>query len=199
MPHNLPYAHQHKPLNFIESIKAVKPHVLIGATGAFGAFTKEAIEVMSEVNERPVIFALSNPTSRAECTAEQAYTWSHGKAVFASGSPFDMVQLNDKEFHPGQGNNAYVFPGMGLGAIIANASKISDELFLTAAKTLAEMVSDKNIKDGSLYPRLNEIRNISLEIAFAVAEKAYQLGIARNEKPKNLKQSIKDYMYNPNY
>ncbi len=199
MPHNLPYAHQHKSLNFIESIKAIKPHVLIGATGSFGAFTKEAIEVMSEVNERPVIFALSNPTSRAECTAEQAYNWSHGKAVFASGSPFDLVQLNNKEFHPGQGNNAYVFPGMGLGAIIANASIIPDELFLTAAKTLADMVSDKNIEDGALYPRLNEIRVISLEIAFAVAEKAYELGIARNEKPKNLKQTIKDYMYNPNY
>ncbi len=199
MPHNLPYAHQQEHLSFIESIKSIKPHVLIGATGAFGAFTKEVIEVMSDVNERPVIFALSNPTSKAECTAYQAYKWSQEKAVFASGSPFDTVKLNNKEFHPGQGNNAYVFPGMGLGVIIANAAIIPNELFLTAAKTLAELVSDKNLEDGALYPPLNEIRAISLEIALAVAEKAYELGIAKNKKPKNLRQTIKDYMYNPNY
>ncbi|MGZ0017554.1 NAD-dependent malic enzyme [Yeosuana sp. AK3] len=199
MPHNLPYAHQHEHLNFIESIKTIKPHILIGATGAFGAFTKEVIEVMSAVNERPVIFALSNPTSRAECTAHQAYNWSHGKAVFASGSPFDMVQLNNKEFRPGQGNNVYVFPGMGLGVIIAKAAIIPDELFLTAAKTLAEMVNDKNLEDGALYPPLKDIRVISLEIACAVAQKAYELGVAGNKKPINLRQTIKDYMYDPNY
>ena len=197
--HNLPYAHHHKPLNFIESIKTIKPHVLIGATGAFGAFTKEVIEVMSDINERPVIFALSNPTSKAECTAEQAYTWSNAKTVFASGSPFNTVRFKGKEFHPGQGNNAYIFPGMGLGVIIANASIIPDELFLTAAITLADMVSDKNIEEGALYPQLNEIRVLSLEIAFSVAEKAYELGIARNKKPKDLKKTIKEYMYNPNY
>jgi malate dehydrogenase (oxaloacetate-decarboxylating)(NADP+) len=199
LPHNVPYAHHHKPLNFIESIKTIKPNVLIGATGAFGAFTKDVIEVMSNINERPVIFALSNPTSKAECTAEQAYNWSDGKAVFASGSPFDMVRLMGNEFHPGQGNNAYIFPGMGLGVIIANASSIPDELFLTAAKKLSELVSDENIENGAIYPRLNKIRTISLEIAFSVAEKAFDLGIARNKKPKNLRQSIKDYMYNPNY
>jgi malate dehydrogenase (oxaloacetate-decarboxylating)(NADP+) len=199
MPHNLPYAHDHKSLHFIDSIKTIKPHVLIGATGAFGAFTKDVIEVMSAINERPVIFALSNPTSKAECTAEQAYAWSKGKAVFASGSPFDSVKYGNKEYHPGQGNNAYIFPGMGLGVVIADASRIPDELFLTAARTLANLVSDKSIEQGALYPRLNEIRTLSLEIAFAVAEKAYQLEIARNSKPKDLKQTIKDYMFNPYY
>jgi malate dehydrogenase (oxaloacetate-decarboxylating)(NADP+) len=199
MPHNLPYAHDHKQSNFIESIKTIKPHVIIGATGAFGAFSKEAIELMSDINERPVIFALSNPTSKAECTAEQAYTWSNGKAIFASGSPFDKVKLNGKEFYPGQGNNAYIFPGIGLGVVIANATIIPDELFLTAAKTLSEMVCDKNILEGAIYPRLNEIRTISLEIAFAIAEKAFDLGIARNKRPINLKQTIIDYMFNPNY
>lgn len=199
MPHNLRYAHDHDQLNFIESIKAIKPHILIGATGAFGAFTKEVIELMADINEQPVIFALSNPTSRAECTAEQAYNWSNGKVVFASGSPFNKVQFNGKEYHPGQGNNAYIFPGMGLGIIIANATKVPDELFLTAAKTLADMVSEKNIEEGAIYPRLNEIRTISLEIAYAVAQKTYEMGLARNKKPKNLKQTISDYMYNPNY
>src|SRR5690606_34874550 len=129
MPHNLPYAHEHEQLNFIESIKAIKPHVLIGATGASGAFTKAVIGLMSEINERPIIFALSNPTSRAECTAEQAYKWSRGQAVFTSGSPFDKVVLNGTIFIPGQGNNAYVFPGLGLGAIMANAKVIPDDLF----------------------------------------------------------------------
>lgn len=199
MPHNLPYAHKHDPMDFMESIKNIKPHVLIGATGAFGAFTKEVIEGMAKVNERPVIFALSNPTSRAECTAYQAYCWSQGRAVFASGSPFDKVLLNGKEFHPGQGNNAYVFPGMGLGVLMANAKIIPDELFLVAAKTLSKLVSNKSIQAGALYPPLNEIRSISLEIATAVAEKAYDLGVAGNKKPQDLRQTIKNYRYDPNY
>lgn len=199
MPHNLPYAHDHEQLNFIDAINMVKPHVIIGATGAPGAFTKEVIELMTSINERPVIFALSNPTSKAECTAEQAYKWSNGNAIFASGSPFDKVQLNGKEYRPGQGNNAYVFPGLGLGVVMANARLIPDELFLVAAKTLAEMVADEDIQEGALYPRLKEIRAISLAIAIAVAEKAYDLGIAQNEKPKNIKQTISDYMYNPSY
>ena len=123
MPHNLPYAHEHAPLPFVEAIDAIKPHVLIGATGAPGTFTREVIERMSAINERPVIFALSNPTSKAECTAEQAYTWSKGKAVFSSGSPFDEYVYEGRTFRPGQGNNAYVFPGIGLGVVTARAKR----------------------------------------------------------------------------
>jgi len=196
MEHNLPYAHQHPQLNFIDAIATIKPHVLIGATGAPGTFTKEVIENMAAINERPVIFALSNPTSKA---AEQAYTWSNGKAIFASGSPFDPVTFKGEKFHPGQGNNAYVFPGIGLGAIIANASCIPDALFLVAAKTLATQVNQKNIDQGSLYPALTEIRELSLAIAIAVAEKAYVLGIARDDRPEDLEQFIKAYMYQPHY
>jgi len=199
MPHNIPYAHKHEQLNFIDAIKTIKPHVLIGATGASGAFSKEVIELMSEINERPVIFALSNPTSRAECTAKQAYSWSQCRAVFTSGSPFDKVEINGLVFRPGQGNNAYVFPGMGLGAIIANAKVIPDELFLIAAKTLADMVSEQNIKEGALFPRLNEIRKISVAIATALVEKAHELGIARSKKPEDIKRFVLDYMFDPNY
>ncbi|MCH8325079.1 MAG: NAD-dependent malic enzyme [Bacteroidetes bacterium] len=199
MEHNLPYAHDYNQLNFIDAIDSVKPHILIGATGAPGTFTKKVIEQMATINERPVIFALSNPTSRAECTAEQAYNWSNGRAIFASGSPFDKVHFNGKEYRPGQGNNAYVFPGLGLGAIISIARTIPDDLFLVVARTLAELVNEKNIQDGALYPRLTEIRNISLAIATAVAEKVYELGIAQNDKPKDLKQFISDYMYDPRY
>ena len=199
MPHNLPYAHEHEQLQFIDAIDTVKPDVLIGATGAFGTFTQEVIEHMSAINERPVIFALSNPTSKAECTAEQAYTWSKGKAVFASGSPFENVTYKGQVFDPGQGNNAYVFPGIGLGAIIAKAKTIPDELFLVSARTLAQLVTEKNIEQGALYPELSEIRNVSLEIAVAVAEKIYELGIAREAVPENLRKSIEDYMFNPAY
>ncbi len=197
MEHNLPYAHEHDQLDFINAIDAIKPHILIGATGAPDTFTREVIEHMIAINERPVLFALSNPTSKAECTAEQAYQWSDGKAIFASGSPFDKVVFKGQEYYPGQGNNVYVFPGIGLGAIIANATSIPDDLFLVASRTLADLVSEQNIQNGALYPKLSEIRKISLNIATAVAEKAFELGIAQNDKPENLKQFIADYMYDP--
>ncbi len=199
MPHNLPYAHDANQLNFIEAIDTIQPHVLIGATGAPGTFTETVVKHMCAINEKPVIFALSNPTSRAECTAEQAYQWSDGKAIFASGSPFGKVIYKNKVFYPGQGNNAYVFPGIGLGCIIAEAKIIPDDLFLTAAKTLANLVDENNLTEGALYPKLTQIRMLSLEIATAVAEKAYELKITKNEKPDNLKQIIKAYMYDPCY
>lgn len=199
MEHNIPYAHQHEQLNFVEAIDAIKPHVLIGATGAAGAFTREVIEHMAAINEHPVIFALSNPTSKAECTAEQAYTWSKGKAVFASGSPFGRFSYDGKEFHPRQANNAYVFPGIGLGVVTCCARIVSDEFFLVAARTLANLVEEKDIRLGSLYPPLTDLRKISLAIAIKVAEKAYALRLARKKRPKDLKKSISDYMYNPRY
>lgn len=172
---------------------------MIGATGAPRTFTKEVIEHMTAINERPVIFALSNPTSRAECTAENAYQWSNGKAIFASGSPFEKVVLKGEDHRPGQGNNAYVFPGIGLGCIIANTKNIPDELFLVAAQTLAKLVNQSSLQEGTLYPPLTEIRNLSLAIAVAVADKSFELGIAKNSKPQDLEQFIKDYMYEPCY
>src|SRR5262249_18052124 len=140
MAHNLPYAHDVEPMGFVEAIDFVKPHVLIGATGAPGTFTQAVIERMSAINSRPAVFALSNPTSKAECTAEQAYAWSGGKAMFASGSPFAPVTFGGRTLRPAQGNNAYVFPGIGLGAIACRARTLPDELFLTAARTLAGLV-----------------------------------------------------------
>ncbi len=199
MPHNLPYAHQHENLNFIEAIKSIRPHVLIGATGAPKTFTKGVIEQMSLINERPVIFALSNPTSRAECTAEEAYTWSNGKAVFASGSPFSDFEYKGKTLRTGQGNNAYIFPGIGLGVIRSKARIITDELFLTAAQMLANLVDEDDINAGALYPPLKEIREVSLMIGVAVAEKAYELGLAQAERPDDLKKYLADSFYDPTY
>ncbi|HZV70784.1 MAG TPA: NAD-dependent malic enzyme [Saprospiraceae bacterium] len=197
--HKAAYAQQHEPLDFVETIKEFRPNVLIGATGAPGSFTKEIVELMCEINERPVIFALSNPTSRAECTAEQAYNWSDGKVVFASGSPFDKVTYKEKVFKSGQGNNAYIFPGIGLGVVTCKAKVVQDSLFLAAAKTLAHIVSEEDIERGSVYPPLKDIRSISLKIAVAVAEKIYSSGLALVPKPDDLEKHIADYMYDPKY
>ena len=199
MSHNIPYAHDYEQLSFVDAIKAIKPHILIGATGAPGTFTQEVIETMSAINERPAIFALSNPTSRAECTAEQAYEWSGGRALFTSGSPFDAIEMGGKTHQPGQGNNAYVFPGIGLGAIACQAKHINDAMFLAAADALAHQVSQANLDAGTLYPPLSDIREVSLNIAVAVAEKAYETGLAGLKRPADLKAHIESLMYQPDY
>src|SRR5262249_54043731 len=147
-----------KPMGFVEAIDAIAPHVLIGATGAAGTFTEPVVARMSRINPRPVIFALSNPTSKAECTAEQAYAWSGGQAIFASGSPFAPVTYQGKTFRPTQGNNAYVFPGIGLGAVACRARTLPDELFLTAARSLAGRVQNSDLAQGAVYPPLKDLR-----------------------------------------
>ena len=144
---------------------------------------------MSRINDRPGIFALSNPTSRAECTAEQAYAWSGGKALFASGSPFAPVAYEGTTLRPAQGNNAYVFPGIGLGAVACRARTLPDELFLAAARTLAGLVRSDDLDHGALYPPLTEIRKISLAIAVSVATKAYEMGLTRARRPRNVRRS----------
>lgn len=197
--HNLPYAHELEPLDFLSAIDALQPHVLIGATGAPGTFTRQVIEAMARINPHPAIFALSNPTSRAECTAEQAYQWSEGRAIFASGSPFEPVDYSGQVHKPGQGNNAYIFPGIGLGAVASRATRITVEMFLAGAQTLAEQVSKADLERGSIYPPLSQIRDVSLEIAVAVAAMAWEQSIASADRPADLKQAIADYMYDPSY
>jgi malate dehydrogenase (oxaloacetate-decarboxylating)(NADP+) len=197
--HKVPYAHEAPQMGLMEALDFVRPDVLIGATGTPGTFTQEVVERLCVLNQHPVIFALSNPTSRSECTAEQAYTWSKGKAVFASGSPFPECTLGDRHFRSGQGNNAYIFPGLGLGILAANARIIPDEFFLAAAKTLAQWVDAGDIQMGAVYPRLREIKDISLEIAVAVAEKAYEMGLAEASRPVDLRAVIEAYRYDPGY
>jgi malate dehydrogenase (oxaloacetate-decarboxylating)(NADP+) len=194
MPHNLAYAHDVPPQGFIEAIDTIRPHVLIGATGAPGTFTQAVIERMGAIHPRPVIFALSNPTSRAECTAEQAYAWSDGRAIFASGSPFPPQMVAGRTLRPAQGNNAYVFPGIGLGAVACRASTLPDDVFLTAARTLADRVRQTDLDEGALYPPLRDIRKISLAIATSVATKAYELKLARQKRPRNIRQAIEKVM-----
>lgn len=199
MSHNIRYVRKDEEMNFIDSIRHIKPHILIGASGARGAFNKEVIELMSELNERPVLFALSNPTDKSECTATQAYEFSKGQAIFASGSPFDEVEYNGKTYVTGQSNNAYIFPGIGLASTICGAKRIADEFFLEAARTLANQVEEADIKRGKLYPGMNQLRAISTEIAVSIIEKAMEMGLATEYVPSDLREVISDYMYDPVY
>jgi len=198
--HKEPYAHEHEYIdNLLDVVKELKPTALLGLSGQPQTFTREVVEAMAEINERPIIFALSNPTSMAECTAEQAYTWSEGRAVFASGSPFDPVKLGDRTFVPGQGNNAYIFPGVGLGVIVSRSRVVTDEMFLAAAHSLANMVTISDLERGRVYPPLSDIRQVSTHIAADVATMAYDNGFTDKPKPDDVLAEIQAYMYKPIY
>jgi malate dehydrogenase (oxaloacetate-decarboxylating)(NADP+) len=198
--HKQPYAHDYPFQPDLQSaVSALKPTAIIGASGQSGAFSRPVLEAMAEFNARPIVFALSNPTSKAECTAEQAYTWTGGRAVFASGSPFDPVTVNGKTLVPGQGNNAYVFPGVGLGAILCGAKLVTDEMFFASARALADLVSEEDLEQGLIYPPLSEIREVSAAIALAVVEVAYERGLATSPRPADLRASIQAEMYQPVY
>ena len=198
--HKAPYAHIHPPISdLLDAVKTLKPTAILGLSGQPATFTKDVVEAMTASNDRPIIFALSNPTSKAECTAEQAYTWSDGKAIFASGSPFDPVKLGNQTFVPGQGNNAYIFPGVGLGAIVSRAHTITDDMFLAAAHSLANQVTDADLERGRIYPPLSQIRKASALIAHEVAKMVYDNGLTDKERPDDLMAEIQDYMYQPVY
>jgi malate dehydrogenase (oxaloacetate-decarboxylating)(NADP+) len=198
--HKLPYAHDHAPLNdLLTAVEELRPTALIGVSGQPRTFTREIIERMSRYNERPIIFALSNPTSKSECTAEEAYTYSGGRAIFASGSPFPSFKLYGKTYHPGQGNNAYIFPGVGLGVVVSGARHVTDEMFEAAARTLAEQVTEADLAAGRIYPTLSRIRQVSAAIAAAVAAIAYRDGLATQPEPDDLPAYIDDFMYKPDY
>jgi malate dehydrogenase (oxaloacetate-decarboxylating)(NADP+) len=198
--HKRPYAHEHEHTDsFLEAVRMLKPTAILGLSGQPQTFTKEIIEAMSEINERPLISALSNPTSKAECTAEQAYAWSDGRALFASGSPFDPVKYNNQTFVPGQGNNAYIFPGVGLGAIVSRSRVVTDDMFLAAAHSLASLVTDDDLERGRVYPPLSRIREVSAKIAYDVARIVYDKGYTDKEEPEDIMADIRDYMYQPVY
>ncbi len=198
--HKVPYAHDHEFVaDLLTAIKVLQPSVLIGVSGQPQTFTKPIIEAMTKLNERPIVFALSNPTSKSECTAEQAYQWSKGLAIFASGSPFPPYPYKGKTYVPGQGNNAYIFPGVGLGVIACGATRVTEEMFFAAAKALACEVSNSDLSKGSIYPPLRRIRETSASIATAAAEVAYRQDLATKAKPENLRSFIESQMYQPDY
>jgi malate dehydrogenase (oxaloacetate-decarboxylating)(NADP+) len=180
-------------------VKELRPTALIGVSGVGGAFTREIVEFMASYQSRPIIFALSNPTSAAECTAEQAYGWTRGKAVFASGSPFPPVTLDGATHVPGQGNNVYIFPGVGLGVLASGSRVVTDSMFLAAARTLASEVGEDDLACGRVYPTLQKIRRVSLRIAMAVAEEAWAQGLASQPRPIDLEGFLRAQMFEPGY
>lgn len=199
--HKAFYAKDHRVMkNFAEVVKEVKPSVLIGASAAGGAFTPEILQTMGQNNKRPIIFALSNPTSKAECTAQAAYENTEGRCIFSSGSPFPPVEYGGKTFNPGQGNNAYIFPGVALGVIVTGTHHIPEDIFLIAAQSVADHVSQEDLEKGSLYPPLGSIRECSLNIAVGVTKYAYEKGLASTyPEPQDKLAYIKSHLYNFNY
>ena len=198
--HKLDYAHDHEFIpDFLGAVEALKPTAIIGVSGKPRMFTQPVLEAMARFNERPLVFSLSNPTSNTECTPEEAYTWTEGRAIYTSGSPFDPVIFQGKKYVPAQGNNVYIFPGVGLGVLASQARHVTDEMFFVAAKTLAAMVSEDDLAQGSLFPPLPKIREVSAAIATAVAEVAYQRDLATRPKPEDLPALIRSQMYEPKY
>jgi malate dehydrogenase (oxaloacetate-decarboxylating)(NADP+) len=198
--HKRPYAHAHAPAaDFLAAVEALKPTAIIGVAAVGGTFTRQVVEAMTRLNPRPIVFALSNPTSKSECTAEQAYTWSGGRALYASGSPFDPVTIGGRSYVSRQGNNSYIFPGVGLGVIVSGATRVTDEMFMAAAQSLAHDVTDTDLAQGSLYPPLADIRAVSAHIAAAVARVAYDRKLAAGTAPADLLAFVKSRMYEPRY
>jgi malate dehydrogenase (oxaloacetate-decarboxylating)(NADP+) len=198
--YKLPYAHDHSPAaDLLAAVESLRPTAIVGVSAQPRTFTEPVIRAMARINARPLIFPLSNPTSKSECTALEAYQWSEGRAVFASGSPFEPVRLGERTLVPGQGNNAYIFPGVGLGLIVARAKRVTDAMFHAAARTLATGVSQASLDSGLLFPRLRDIRQVSAAIAEAVAEVAWAEGLARAPRPADVQSEIRRHMYDAAY
>jgi malate dehydrogenase (oxaloacetate-decarboxylating)(NADP+) len=198
--HKLIFAHSHpfQP-DLLSAIVSLRPTAIIGVAAQTGAFTPEILQTMGKINERPVIFALSNPTSRSECTAEAAYRFTDGRAVFASGSPFAPLVINGRTFVPGQSNNSYIFPGVGLGIVATQATRVTDEMFAAAARSLNEQVTQEDLDMGRIYPSLSHIREVSFNIACAVAKIIFARGLAKIKEPSDLAGFIRSEMYDPTY
>lgn len=195
-----PFAHDHPPIgSFVEAIEAVKPTAIIGVSTVPKLFNQQVIEAMARINKRPIIFPYSNPTSRSECTAEEAYKWSDGRAIFASGSPFDPVEINGRKFIPGQGNNVYIFPAMGMAVLATEATRVPEELFIIAAKAVADQVTDEDLDAGLVYPPQSHIFEASLTTATKIAEKIFERGLARVPRPDDLAAHIREIAYKPSY
>jgi malate dehydrogenase (oxaloacetate-decarboxylating)(NADP+) len=196
----LPYAHPHAPTkDFVAAIKSLKPSTIIGVSTIGGAFTQQVVEAMAQLNERPVILALSNPTELAECTAEQAYTWSRGRAIYAAGVPFSPVHLDGQTFLPGQANNLYIFPAVGMAIYATQARRVSDEMFIEAAAAVADQVPEALLQQGLLYPPQANILETEIKTAARVATLVFDSGLARVDRPADMEAFIRSHVYKPEY
>lgn len=195
-----PYAHPHPPTrDFVAAIESIKPTTIIGVSTVGGAFTQQVVETMSRLNDRPIILALSNPTEHAECTPEQAYTWSKGKAIYAAGVQFPPVHFNGQTFLPGQANNFYIFPAVGLAIYATEAKRVSDEMFIEAAAAVADQVPEDLLKQGLIYPPQSNILEIEIKTAVRVAKLVFDSGLARVDRPADIEAFIRQQIYKPEY
>jgi malate dehydrogenase (oxaloacetate-decarboxylating)(NADP+) len=186
----MPYAHQHAPTrDFVAAIESIKPTTIIGVSTIGGAFTQKVVESMSRINQRPVILALSNPTEKAECTAEQAYTWSKGNAIYAAGVQFPPVHYNGQTFLPGQANNFYIFPAVGMAIFATQAKRVTDEMFIEAGQAVADQVPPELLKQGLLYPLQSNILEAEIQTAARVAKLVFDSGLARVARPLTCSRS----------
>jgi malate dehydrogenase (oxaloacetate-decarboxylating)(NADP+) len=195
-----PYAHRHAPTrDFVAAIESIKPTTIIGVSTVGGTFNQKVIESMSRINERPVILALSNPTDHAECTAEQAYTWSNGKAIYAAGVQFPPVHLNGQTFLPGQANNFYVFPAIGMAVFATQAARVTDEMFIESARAVADQVPSELLKQGLLFPLQSNILETEIQTAARIAKLVFDSGLARADRPADMVAFIRGHVYKPEY
>ena len=195
-----PYAHQHAPTrDFVAAIESIKPTTIIGVSTVGGTFTQRVIEAMSRINERPVVLALSNPTEHAECTSEQAYTWSKGKAIYAAGVQFPPFRFNGQTFLPGQANNFYIFPAIGMAVFATQASRVTDEMFIEAARAVADQVPADLLNQGSLYPPQSNILETEIQTAARIAKLVFESGLARVKRPSDMVAFIREQVYRPEY
>ena len=198
--HKRPYAHAHPPLQDLRAVvAALRPTVLIGASGAAGLFSEPVLRELARHTAQPVVMALSNPTSRAECTAEQAYAWTDGRAIFAAGSPFAPVTHAGRTRVPGQSNNSFIFPGLGLGLLASGASRVSDAMFFAAARALAEQVTPEDLARGRIFPGVQQLRAVAAAVARAVAEVAYDSGLTSQQRAADVGDTLRGMMYEPRY
>jgi malate dehydrogenase (oxaloacetate-decarboxylating)(NADP+) len=195
-----PYAQRHAPTrDFVAAVESIKPTTIIGVSTVGGAFTQKVIETISRINERPVVLALSNPTDHAECTPEQAYTWSKGKAIYAAGVQFPAVDYNGQTFLPGQANNFYIFPAVGMAIFATQASRVTDEMFIEAARAVADQVPSDVLKQGLLYPLQSNILETEIQIAARVAKLVFDSELARVARPADTVAFIRSHVYKPAY
>jgi len=195
-----PFALDHAPIaSFVEAVKALRPTAIIGVSTVPKLFNQQVIEAMAQINRRPIIFPYSNPTSRSECTAEEAYRWSEGRAIFASGSPFPPVEIEGNTFVPGQGNNVYIFPAMGMAVFATEAARITDDMFIVAARAVAEQVKEENLATGLIYPPQSKIFATSLHVATRIADCIFDKNLARVERPRDIATLIQSRLYRPIY
>lgn len=195
-----PFAHDHPPIaRFVDAVEALKPNGIIGVSTVPKLFDRPVIEAMARINPRPIIFPYSNPTSRSECTAEEAYRWSDGRAVFASGSPFPPVEINGRKFVPGQGNNVYIFPAIGMAVLATEAKRVTEPMFIIAAKAVAEQVTAADLEMGLIYPPTSNIFEASLHTAARIATYIFDQGLARIPRPADIEAHVRSMAYRPVY